>query len=110
MNAARLDPLIAVAGLLLDARLAEMRRIQRLREESRARLADLAAAPAENGLPPVIAAQTALRYACWADLRRAEINMALARQTAEWLAAREAARLAFGRAEALQRLRDGRRG
>jgi hypothetical protein len=59
--------------------------------------------PAEpEGLDLAPAAQVALRYQLWADIRRAELNTVLARQTADWLAAREDARHAFGRAEALR--------
>jgi hypothetical protein len=45
-------------------------------------------------------------YERWAEARRAEINLTLARQTAEWIEARDAARQAFGRADALRRLSD----
>jgi hypothetical protein len=51
-------------------------------------------------------ALAALRYAGWADARRAEINLRLARQTALWLQAQADARLAFGRADVLRRLSD----
>lgn len=60
---------------------------------------DLPQAPTDLGL--AASGQVALRYQQWADLRRSELNTVLARQTAEWLAAREEARLAFGKTEAL---------
>jgi hypothetical protein len=52
------------------------------------------------------AVQAGLLYERWAEARRAEINLTLARQTAEWIEARDAARQAFGRADALRRLSD----
>jgi hypothetical protein len=45
-----------------------------------------------------------VRYQHWADLRRAEINLVLARQTVDWMEARGAAQSAFGRAEVLRQL------
>ena len=43
-------------------------------------------------------------YGRWADARRAEINQVLARQTGQWIEARDAAKIAFGKADALRRL------
>jgi hypothetical protein len=88
--------------LLLDHRLSGLRAAADRREKSRMQIAalDMAAEPAD--LPTVAAGQVALRYQLWADVRRSELNTVLARQTAEWLTARDEARQAFGRAEALQ--------
>jgi hypothetical protein len=99
---AKLEPLLAVSGLILDARLSTLDRAARACNDSRARLADLARPSDSAELPLTVAAQAALRYERWAEARRAEINLTLARQTAEWLTARDEARLAFGRAEALR--------
>jgi hypothetical protein len=91
-----------VARLILDHRLTALRAAADRREQSRMKVAalDRTAVPAD--LPPIAAGQVALRYELWADARRSELNMVLARQTADWMAARDEAREAFGRAEALR--------
>ena len=55
-------------------------------------------------LEPVTAGKVALTYDRWADLRRSELNLVIARQTAEWMEARREAQTAFGRVQALQGL------
>ena len=91
-----------VAGLLFDSRLADLKRAARARLETEARLAGLAIpdVPTE-GLLEVSAELAALAYQRWADMRRAELNQTLARQTAIWSDARDAARLNFGKTQAL---------
>jgi hypothetical protein len=91
-----------ISGLMLDVRLAALQAANRAKEESLAQLAGLAApvAPAK-GLSEVTAELAALSYQRWADVRRAELNLVLARQTAVWMDAREAARQAFGKKQAL---------
>ena len=101
-----LRPLVAISRLMLDHKLAALTRAAAAREESKARLAGLSQPPAETDLPLAAAAQTSLLYERWAEARRAEINLTLARQTAEWIEARDAARQAFGRTDALRRLTD----
>lgn len=99
----RMETLGRIAGLILDARLAEVQAAQRARNESLGHLEALRVppAPAED---PLTAARVALRYDQWADARRAEINVTLARQTAAWMEAQDSARTAFARAEVLRRL------
>jgi len=48
--------------------------------------------------------EVSMRYQLWADQRRAEINLTLARQTATWLEARTEAAQAFGKSQALEGL------
>lgn len=104
-DAANLAGLSRLAGLILDARLADLRRTADARDASRAALAALTCAPVASGdLSPLVLARAALAYEGWAEARRAEINPRLARQTAAWLQARDAARAAFGRAEVLRQL------
>ncbi|MDB6452481.1 hypothetical protein [Falsirhodobacter sp. 20TX0035] len=97
----RLDRLKKIADLILDTKLAEVQAADRARRESLGHLDSLQ-------VPMVIedpaSARVALRYEQWADARRAEINVTLARQTAEWLEAQDRARLAFGRAQVLRKL------
>ena len=97
--------LIALQGLarlVLDHRLSQLRAAADRREQSRMQIAalDHSANPAD--LPPVAAGQVALRYELWADVRRLELNALLARQTVEWMSARDEAKHAFARAEALR--------
>ena len=91
-----------LAQLLLDHRLSHLRQAAYRREQSRMQIIALEVADEPADLSPVTAGPVALRYQLWADVRRSELNTVLARQTAEWMAAREEARLAFGRAEALR--------
>ena len=97
--------LTQISQLLLDQRLSRLTAAARSRQASLDQLAGLEEAAAPAGALPEISAQLAsLAYQRWAEARRAEINLALARQTAEWIEARDAARLAFGRTDALQTL------
>lgn len=100
-----LAKLQSLAGLMLDHRLAVLQRAADAMRESRAALERLSAPPAPaEGLEGAAAALAALAYHRWADARRGEINTALARQTHDWMVAQDAARTAFGKAEALKGL------
>ena len=103
----KLAQLQDLAQIVLDAQLADLRRIARARDDSLAHLADLNRPFAASDLHPVAAAEAEIRFQRWADLRRAEVNQLLARQNVQMEAARGAAQLAFGRSTALARLRDG---
>ncbi len=95
----------AIAAVVLDTKLAHLRAHATARDETLARLADLATAEvimSEHG--DVADVMAAVAYQGWADARRAEMNQILARQTATWLDARDMARVAFGKADVLQSL------
>lgn len=102
------DPLArlgTIAAVILDGRLSELRRCAAARDESLAQIAGLQCVPVPAGdLEGAAAALAALTYQRWADERRRALNQILARQTAEWIDATEAARRAFGRDEALKTL------
>ncbi len=90
--------------MVLDVRLARLTEAASARDASLAQLAILAQ-PVQGSEPFDIAqAQVQLTYDRWAEARRAEINLVLARQTAEWMQARADASLAFGRSDVLRRL------
>lgn len=91
--------------MVLDQRLHVLETAARARQESLDRLAAMVPGPTPEDLPPIAAHQAEMRYESWAALRRREINLTLARQTAEMLQARDAAGLAFGRVEAMKALR-----
>jgi hypothetical protein len=96
-----------LTGLMLDHRLAVLRKAAEAKAQSETALAALSRPmPEGDGLVGASAELSALAYERWADARRAEINQQLARQTHIWMEARDAAQIAFGKAEALRRLRD----
>lgn len=101
----RLIGLHRLARMAFEVELASLRAAAGRKEASLAALATLSqpAQPAP-GLSPVAAGLAALHYQRWADQRRAELNTRLAKQTAEWMEARDKAARSFGRAEALSRL------
>jgi len=92
-----------MAGLLFDSKLVDLKATARAMQETKDHLADLVADPVlANEVAKIAMAVAGLRYDRWADVRRAELNLTLARQTAEWLDARDVARLAFGKTRALE--------
>lgn len=98
-----LHRLTALAALIRDQRLAKLQACAAERNMSLQRLQDLAPKPSEEA-DPIAQATTLMRYETWADARRREINLVLARQTAAWMAARAEAEGAFGRAEVLKKI------
>ncbi|MDP3193994.1 hypothetical protein [Tabrizicola sp.] len=104
--------LVDLAQLVLDQRLGRLRSTAAELERSRQQIAalDLSAAPTD--LEPVTAEKVALTYNRWADQRRSELNLVIARQTVDWMESRSEAQTAFGRMQALQglatRLKHGR--
>jgi hypothetical protein len=106
MKRNELARLAELAGVLLDHRLAGLRQAAEAKAQTERALEGLAAAakPQPDGLEGAAAALATLAYGRWADVRRAEINLVLARQTHQWLQAREAAQEAFGKSEALKKL------
>lgn len=91
-----------LANLLLDSRLAVLHAAARAKQQSEAQLAGLRVPiPVADAVSEIAGALAALQYQRWADARRAELNMLLARQTVTWLEAHDAAREAFGKKQAL---------
>lgn len=103
-KASDMAKLADVAQLMLDHRLGHLRVATAELERSRMQIAALDRSDRPAELDPVIAERVALSYARWADQRRAELNLVIARQTASWLEARGEAQTAFGRVQALQGL------
>ena len=102
-NLTRLQQL---ATMIRDREMAGLRAAQLAREASEARLADLAKPMPTQDLDPIAAALTEIRWQRWADRRRAEINLQLARQIVECDRMRDGACHAFARSDVLRRLRD----
>ena len=90
-----------ISQLILDVRLASLHLAAQKRQHSLDLLAELNRPMPQDALSLVAAHQAELRYQRWAEMRRADINPILARQTAEMLAARDEAGQAFGRNQAV---------
>jgi hypothetical protein len=103
---AKLAQLQQLSQLMLDMRLMALDQAARARQASLDHLADLNKPATSADLDPVIAGQVTVRYENWADHRRSEINLVLARQTAEWAEARQHASFAFGRNTVVRKLLD----
>lgn len=95
-----------LAALVRDQRL-EVLRLANERKAGTERLITGLEQPGTNALPVIAAAQAELQYQAWAEQRRRELAAILAEQTLECEKRRDAARLAFGRAQVLDRLRQG---
>lgn len=91
-----------LAQLMLDHRLGKLRNAAVELERSRMQIAALDQPSTPLDLEPVTAGKVALTYGRWADQRRAELNLVIARQTVDWIEARSEAQTAFGRVQALQ--------
>ena len=92
-----------LATLQLDAKLAALTCAGRSRQASLDQLAGLAIPVGlSTELSDLVNRRTEMTYQRWAERRRAEINLSLARQTADWLNAQESARQAFGQTQALK--------
>lgn len=102
----KLAQLQQVSQLMLDVRLLALDRAAKARQASLDHLADLNKPATTTDLNPIVAGEVAMRYENWADHRRSEINVVLARQTADWAEARQDAALAFGRNAVIGKLRD----
>lgn len=99
-----LKRLAEVAQLMLDHRLGQLHGAAAELERSRMQLAAINQAGRPADLEPVTAGKVALAYDRWADQRRAELNLVIARQTVDWMEAKGEAQTAFGRVQALQGL------
>lgn len=103
MTRARLDRLDALAQLIRDHDMARLQRLATAREATRTDLARLSApVPLVEDASLFAARQAHLR---WATAQRMQMNVTLAKQTAELLEQRRRTMRSFGRAQALARLR-----
>lgn len=99
-----LDRVTELARLVLDHRLSAVRDAAAQLARSRAQLATINADASPADLPAVAAGLVDVRYQRWADVRRAELNALIARQTVSLIEARTEAGLALGRQTALSRV------
>lgn len=96
--------LIDLAQLTLDHRLSQLRTASLALERSQGQMAEINRAANPADLPLITSARTEWTYQRWADLRRAELNLVIARQKAEYLSTCSAAKTAFGRVQALRNM------
>lgn len=108
MTRSRIKALETLAGLIRDHDMARLQRLASARDATRDRVAQLSAPVALCDDPALFAARQA--HLAWAAAQRMQLNVALARQTADLLDQRRKALRSFGRAQALARLqaRQGR--
>lgn len=105
----RLARLAELAGLVRDARLADLSRHVQAMAETRDRLSALSVPmPADPDLPLHRIELAALQHDRWAAPRRMMLNERLALQAAARIEAESKARAAFGRALVLGRLVEGK--
>lgn len=103
-DAARLLALKQIADLMSDRDIARLGKAlaQKARTEALLRALDHTSQPTDLG--PAVVGQVVDRYGMWTSNRRIVLNQQLARDTASWMIAREAAQKVFGRAQVLQSL------
>lgn len=90
-----------ISQLVLDVKLAALHSAASKRQHSLDLLDALNTVGTATDLSLVAQHQTNLRYQHWAQARRVELNLVLARQTADLTAARDEAVLVFGRNQAV---------
>jgi hypothetical protein len=105
MTRTKLQGLQRIADIMLDQQLSGLRQANAAQDETRGKLLALDPVVDWDGCNLQASAQAATLYQAWADIRRRELNLQLARQTAAVLQAQDAARLAFGRSTALTALK-----
>jgi hypothetical protein len=101
-----LTNLAALAQLMLDHRLGVLKGTSERLEQSRMQLSAINQATQPSDLDPIMSSKVGLDYERWADARRGELNLVIARQTAAWREARSEAQTAFWRVQALHELAD----
>ena len=101
---ARIVGLARITGLIMDQHLAELRAKKAAQTETRGHIAALDEPLVAADVSLAAAEQVGLRYAAWADRRKAALNITLARQTVAVLAAEDGARTAFARNVVMEKL------
>jgi hypothetical protein len=101
---ARIAGLARITGLIMDQHLADLRVKKAAQTETRRHITALDQRPEAEDVALAAAAQVGLRYAAWADRRKAVLNLTLARQTVAVLTAEDGARIAFARNAVMEKL------
>ncbi len=103
-TAKQIARLSQISQLVLDVKLAALRTAVSKRQHSLDLLTALSGVANAPDLSLVAEHQAQMRYQQWAQARRAELNLVLARQTAEMATARDEAVQVFGRNQAVRGL------
>ena len=98
-----------LTGMVLEARLVNLRKAAQVRDATRAALDTLnAPRPEPEGDVALSAlARSNLLYDQWAERQRRELTLKLARDTAHWLEQRSGAATAFGRDQVIDEKNSG---
>lgn len=97
----RIEALARLADLIREAELSHLARASAARDAVQL---DLTAHDAAMPHGEITDARSKARHDTWRAVKRASLNIALARETAQWLEARDAAARAVGRADVLKKL------
>lgn len=103
-DAARLRALRQIADLIRERDIARFSKAQAQKSKTEALLRALDHGQVPTNLGLAAEGQVVERFGLWAANRRIALNQQLARDTAAWMEARDAAQKAFGRAEVLKKL------
>lgn len=103
-DTARLRALKQIADLLSERDIARLSKAQNQKAQTEGLLRALDQTHEPTNLALAASAKVVERYGHWTSNRRIALNQQLARDTAAWLGARDAAQQAFGRAEVLKKL------
>ena len=101
---AHLHGLRQVADLIRERDIARFGKAQAQKSKTEALLRALDHGQVPTSLSPAAEGQVVERFGLWTANRRIVLNQQLARDTATWMEARDAAQKTFGRAEVLKKL------
>jgi hypothetical protein len=102
--AKKLGPLQQIADVILDQRLLALRAANAARQDTQKKIASLEVPGCWDACSLQSSAKAEMLYQAWADTRRKDLNLHLAKQTVVKIEAEDAARLAFSRHAALSKL------
>lgn len=100
----KLEPLRQIADVILDQRLLALRAANAARHDTERKIASLEVLGGWDDCALQSSAKAEMLYQAWADVRRRDLNLQLAKQTVTKIEAEDAARLAFSRQTALAKL------
>lgn len=101
---ARLRALRQISELIRERDISGLSKAQAQKSKTEALLRALDHGQGPTNLGTAAEGQVVERFGLWTANRRIMLNQQLARDTAAWMEARDAAQKAFGRAEVLQNL------
>jgi hypothetical protein len=93
----RIAGLARITGLIMEQQLAVLRARKAAQTGTRQHIAALDRRTEAEDVALAASAQAGLRYAAWADRRKAVLNVTLAQQTVAVMEAEDGARVAFAR-------------